>query len=391
MKNATIILIILFAALTGLLVLGCGDDVPNGEGSQTDADADTDADSDSNADSTDTNDTDHSTDEPSTDDSDPATVAPLRIEAECALDAFATECLEVTGTNSELPDVDGWGGIYPSLSSDGQVGYTNGGSWFAFANIDLSSYNVITLNYSTAEGEGQNLGTGFYIRLDSPDGPNVAFAATSFTDSGWAVYATTSAILPESATGSHTVYFVAAVGQINNGNVDWVEFSYDADAVPVDTDTWEDGSLLIEAECAIDAFNAACTGVDGSNSNLEDVDGWGGNYPSLSSTGQVGYTNGGSWIAFAGIDLTDFSKVTIHYTCGDGEGETLDTGFWIRLDAPDGDNVGILETIFTGGWDSWTDTTADLTAAATGVHTVYFVANYVGKNNGNIDWIRFHN
>ncbi|MBN2717096.1 MAG: carbohydrate-binding protein [Deltaproteobacteria bacterium] len=168
-------------------------------------------------------------------------------------------------------------------------------------------------------------------------------------------------------------------------------------AIVADSDTTPiapPGTLLIQAECAIDGtFSAACLEYTGTNSEIVGDNNWDGKpYPSLSGDGQLGYTDGGSWIAFAGIDLSTYSKVTIHYTCAEGETEDLETGFFVRLDAPDGEDVAIIETDFTdAAWDVYVDSTADIKTGTTGVHTVYFVANYSGKNNGNIDWISFHN
>ena len=329
----------------------------------------------------------------------------LLIQAECALNVSSYECLGVKGLSSDLNDEHGWGQRYPSLSEDGQVGYTNGDSWLAFENINLTNCNAITLRYTCGDTQAEGQNVGFYVRLDSPEGEDIAFLKTGYTGS-WDTYLDTTAVPSDSITGEHTVYFVAAVRGVNNGNVDSIKFSYDAPAVPTDgvptdggptdggptdTDGREEGGLYIEAECALDGSTSACASVTGSNSALPDVHNWGSAYPSITDDGQVGYTAGGSWIAFEAIDLTEFTQVTIHYACAEGEGETPEIGYSVRLDSPEGTEVGILNTAFTGGWQVYADATAALSAEATGIHTVYFVANLDQRNNGNLDWIRFHN
>lgn len=192
---------------------------------------------------------------------------------------------------------------------------------------------------------------------------------------------------------------------------------------PIDTgvDTGDGAPLRIEAECAIgveadtgndpdDEFENfgstdtepvvnSCATYPGSNSNLEDSAGWGGAYPSLSSDGQLGYTNGGAWIAFEGINVGYYNKLVIHYasaedapTDTDSEGQVT-TGFYVRVDGETAEAVTLctLVTNFTGSWTDYTDASCEFITSVEGIHKVYLVAYKDGINNGNIDWIEFQN
>ncbi|MBN2525768.1 MAG: carbohydrate-binding protein [Deltaproteobacteria bacterium] len=158
--------------------------------------------------------------------------------------------------------------------------------------------------------------------------------------------------------------------------------------------------LLIHAECAFDLstcgienYTVDCSNVEGktSSSSVEQRDCWGNTCPALSSDCQVGYTDKDAWIAFADINLTPYSKITVHYSSAEDAAGEIQTGFTLNLDAVDGELGAVIITNYSGDWTTYQDETTDLTAAATGTHTIYLVAQKEGINNGNIDWIKLHN
>ena len=154
----------------------------------------------------------------------------------------------------------------------------------------------------------------------------------------------------------------------------------------------ESDELTLQAECAVDMALEVCNdNYPGSNSNIMGDDHWEGKpYPDLTADGDLGYTDAGSWLAFANIDLDKFKKVTIRYASAeDAAGEVL-TGFIVMIDSPDGTEIGQIVTDFTGGWSEYGEATANLTATVNGVHTVYLVAHQENINNGNLDWVMFH-
>ncbi|MBN2527537.1 MAG: carbohydrate-binding protein [Deltaproteobacteria bacterium] len=146
------------------------------------------------------------------------------IEAECAVEPSGANCnAEHPGSNSNIVGDGHWDGKpYPAKSSDGNLGYTAGGSWFAFENVDLSQYSSVTIRYACNENVDN---TGFSIMLDSPDGTLLEIVETDFTG-GWETYQeSTSKKFPSRFNGTYTVYFVAAKKDVNNGNVDWIQFN----------------------------------------------------------------------------------------------------------------------------------------------------------------------
>ncbi|MBN2718594.1 MAG: carbohydrate-binding protein [Deltaproteobacteria bacterium] len=154
----------------------------------------------------------------------------------------------------------------------------------------------------------------------------------------------------------------------------------------------ESNELTLEAECAVDMEISSCNPkYPGTNSNIVGDGHWDDKpYPAITTDGDLGYTDGGSWLAFDNIDLTKFNKVTIRYaTAADASGQ-MTTGFNIRIDSPDGALAGQLVTEYTNSWTEYAEATANLNQSIKGTHTVYLVASYEGINNGNLDWVRFH-
>ena len=98
----------------------------------------------------------------------------------------------------------------------------------------------------------------------------------------------------------------------------------------------------------------------------------------------VGYASGGSYAEYDNVSFdTGFTNITGRLA-SDGAGGTLD----FHLDSPTGPIAGSLTVPITGGWQTWTNATAQVTGG-TGLHNLYAVFNG-GSGIGNINWFQFN-
>ncbi|ADI03757.1 Glucose/sorbosone dehydrogenase-like protein [Streptomyces bingchenggensis BCW-1] len=82
----------------------------------------------------------------------------------------------------------------------------------------------------------------------------------------------------------------------------------------------------------------------------------------------VGFTDDGDWIAFKPYALTKATGITARVASG-GAGGTLE----VRAGAPTGTLLGKATVSVTGGWETYTDVTAQLSGAASGTTELYLV------------------
>ncbi|MEU5640982.1 carbohydrate-binding protein [Streptomyces milbemycinicus] len=82
----------------------------------------------------------------------------------------------------------------------------------------------------------------------------------------------------------------------------------------------------------------------------------------------VGFTDDGDWIAFKPYTLTKATGITARVASG-GAGGTLE----VRAGAPTGMLLGKATVPVTGGWETYTDVTAQLSGAASGTTELYLV------------------
>ena len=97
----------------------------------------------------------------------------------------------------------------------------------------------------------------------------------------------------------------------------------------------------------------------------------------------VGYASGGSYAEYANVSFgTGFTNITGR-VASDGSGGTLA----FHLDSPTGPIAGSLIVPITGGWQTWSNVTGQVTGG-TGLHNLYAVFNG-GSGIGNINWFQF--
>jgi beta-glucosidase len=102
----------------------------------------------------------------------------------------------------------------------------------------------------------------------------------------------------------------------------------------------------------------------------------------------VGYITAGDWLAYGAVDFgsTTATSVTTRLASASATTGTLQ----YRLDSTTGPVVATVPVTTTGGWQTWTSPKVNLSAAATGVHTVY--ATFTNGGSGdlvNLNWFQF--
>ena len=197
---------------------------------------------------------------------------------------------------------------------------------------------------------------------------------------------------PTGWSGTYT-YYTISTGDINNSyfltltdgpaayNRLQINNGQDVKFVPSTqhNGTWE--SFYITEAGSITEEPSA----DFSRLEAEDYDGMSGIQTEESSEGtdNVGWINNTDWIRFDDINLTGAqsfdARVACTYTGGDIE---------VRLGSPTGSLLGMAEVVNTGGNQTYTTVSANL-SSVTGVHDVYFV--FTGGNGYlfNVNWLQF--
>jgi beta-glucosidase len=102
----------------------------------------------------------------------------------------------------------------------------------------------------------------------------------------------------------------------------------------------------------------------------------------------VGYITAGDWLAYGAVDFgsTTAASVTTRLASASAITGTIQ----YRLDSTTGPVVATVPVTSTGGWQTWTSPKVNLSAAATGVHTLY--ATFTSNGSGdlvNLNWFQF--
>ncbi|HTV42369.1 MAG TPA: carbohydrate-binding protein [Candidatus Sulfotelmatobacter sp.] len=97
----------------------------------------------------------------------------------------------------------------------------------------------------------------------------------------------------------------------------------------------------------------------------------------------VGYIGNGSWVAYNQVNLNGATTFQARVASA-GSGGNIE----IHLDSPSGTLIGTCPVAVTGGWQSWTTVTANLSGAS-GFHNVYLVFTGNGNALFNVEWFSF--
>jgi hypothetical protein len=104
------------------------------------------------------------------------------------------------------------------------------------------------------------------------------------------------------------------------------------------------------------------------------------------STGQydLGYLSPGSYAVYKNVDFgASVTQVNLR-TASAGSGGTAT----LYLDSMTSTPIATVTLPVTGGWQTWTDTTASVSGAS-GVHTLYVVFTGSSSSISNVNWFQF--
>jgi N-acetyl-beta-hexosaminidase len=102
----------------------------------------------------------------------------------------------------------------------------------------------------------------------------------------------------------------------------------------------------------------------------------------------VGYITPGDWLGYTNVDFgtPTAASVTTRLASGASSGTIQ-----YRLDSTTGPIIASVPVTSTGGWQTWTSTTTNLSGSATGVHTVFLTfAGTAGADFVNLNWFQFN-
>ncbi len=110
-----------------------------------------------------------------------------------------------------------------------------------------------------------------------------------------------------------------------------------------------------------------------------------GGSPAYGSIGSVGLNTTGSWICFYGVNLRNgYDSLAVLYVFNDYGGNF---SLSVRLDSVTGTEIGSTTPIQTGSWSTFKKSLFKLSAAAKGIHDIYFINR--GAKSGSIGSLEF--
>ncbi|NUR60212.1 MAG: carbohydrate-binding protein [Catenulispora sp.] len=102
----------------------------------------------------------------------------------------------------------------------------------------------------------------------------------------------------------------------------------------------------------------------------------------------VGYITAGDWLSYASVDFGSTTGTSVTTRLASGASVTGSVQY--RLDSTTGPVIATVPVSNTGGWQTWTSTTTNLTGA-TGSHTVFITFTSSGAADVvNLNWFTFN-
>lgn len=228
--------------------------------------------------------------------------------------------------------------------------YTFIGQYVGFNSINLTG--MTTMKARIANANNNNYSYIFQIRLDSPSGQVVGTCSAPPTG-GWQSWTTVSCVLAPGVSGVHNIYltFVPNGYGGNLYNIEWIAFQ----GVP----------SVVEAA----SYNSLSGGEQLEN---------------CSEGGQdMSHIADGGYAVYKSINLNSETSFRARVASA-GLGGTIK----ICLGNPNGLIIGTGTVPVTGGWQTWTTITCNLTGAS-GVHDIYLLFNGEGGYLYNLKWFNF--
>jgi N-acetyl-beta-hexosaminidase len=102
----------------------------------------------------------------------------------------------------------------------------------------------------------------------------------------------------------------------------------------------------------------------------------------------VGFITPGDWLGYTNVDFGTPTAASVTTRLASGaSGGTIQ----YRLDSTTGPIIASVPVTSTGGWQTWTGTTTNLTGAVTGVHRLYLTfTGTAGADFVNLNWFQFN-
>jgi beta-glucosidase len=241
------------------------------------------------------------------------------------------------------------------------VGYIAAGDWVGYGNLDFGSGAA---SVTTRLASGANVTGTIQYRLDSTTGPIVASVPVSSTG-GWQTWTSQTTNLTGAATGVHALFVTFTTSAAGNlVNLNWFQFAQSSGSGP-------NAYQQRQAE--------AFTTQSGTQTETTTDTGGG---------SDVGYITAGDWLSYASVDFGSTAGTSVTTRLASGAGITGSVQY--RLDSTTGPVIATVPVSNTGGWQTWTSTTTNLTGA-TGSHPVFITFTSSGAADVvNLNWFTFN-
>jgi beta-glucosidase len=240
------------------------------------------------------------------------------------------------------------------------VGFITPGDSLAYTGIDFGAASPASVTTRLAAGGS---GGTIQYRLDSATGPIIASVPVTSTG-GWQTWTSTTTNLSGSATGVHTVYltFTGTAGA-DVVNLNWLQFNAGG-TLPNAYSTRQAESFTSQSGTQTETTTDTGGGQD------------------------VGFITPGDSLAYTNVDFGTPTAVSVTTRLASGASSGT---IQYRLDSATGPIIASVPVTSTGGWQTWTSTTTNLSGSATGVHTVYLTfTGTAGADFVNLNWFKFN-
>ncbi|MBT2523549.1 carbohydrate-binding protein [Arthrobacter sp. ISL-28] len=267
------------------------------------------------------------------------------IQAEAYTDAYGVG-VEATGDSSGGED----------------IAYVGNGSWVEYGNVAFGAQAATQLMARVASGAASGVTGLIEVRLDSPSSTPVGSIPVSNTG-GWQTW-TTKIADTSGITGTHTVYLTFTSDQPGDFvNLNWFKFT---------RDTGTDAYAPIQAENYLNASGVVIEGTGDTGGGQD-----------------IGWISPGDWAEYPNVVFGTQAATQFQARVASGAASGVSGLIEVRLDSPSSTPVGSIPVSNTGGWQTWTTKTADITGV-TGTHTVYITfSSDQSSDFTNLNWFTF--
>jgi hypothetical protein len=251
------------------------------------------------------------------------------------------------------------------------VGWTAGGEWMKYT-VNVASSGTYNFDFRVASAQA---GGAFHLEVDNT---NVTGALTVPNTGGWQNWTDVTANNINLTAGQHVFKWVtdAAGGNYNWFNVapvsgDGTPYSGSPYTIPgkVESENYNKGGQNV-------AYNFTVQGTAGSpyrsdaDQNIEPTTDTGAGY-------DVGWTAGGEWMKYT-VNVASSGKYNFDFRVASAQ-----AGGTFHLEVDNTNVTGSLTVPNTGGWQNWTDVTANNINLTAGQHVFKWVTDAAG---GNYNW-----